>query len=120
MKQALAILFLSVETVLFFLASLVHFGILAQGFEHTKAGTAEAVIGAVLLIALLWTLSRRTLSMAALVAQGFALLGTLVGVTMIAIGVGPQTTGDIVFHMLLIVFLVTGLIMTMREIKRRA
>ncbi len=81
MKQALAILFLSVETVLFFLASLVHFGILAQGF---------------------------------------ALLGTLVGVTMIAIGVGPQTTGDIVFHMLLIVLLVTGLIMTMREIKRRA
>lgn len=38
-----------------------------------------------------------------LAVQGFALLGTLVGACTIAVGVGPQTRGDAVFHVLLLV-----------------
>jgi hypothetical protein len=39
-----------------------------------------------------------------LAAQGFALLGTLVGVFTIAIGVGPRTLPDVVYHIGIVVF----------------
>lgn len=42
--------------------------------------------------------------------QGFALLGTLVGLITIAIGVGPQTAPDLAFHAGIVVVLVAGLI----------
>jgi hypothetical protein len=34
----------------FIAASLIHFGVLIDGYEHEKAGTAESVIGIVLLV----------------------------------------------------------------------
>src|SRR5207248_5342746 len=92
-------LFLLVEGASFVLAGLVHFGVLARGYEHGSAAIAESVIGAVLLIALTltWVLPAwtRTLGIA---AQAFALLGTLVGAFTIAIGVGPRTVPDVMYH----------------------
>jgi hypothetical protein len=44
--------------------------------------------------------------------QAFALLGTCVGAVMIAFGVGPRTTPDVLFHGLLLVLLVGGLVWT--------
>jgi hypothetical protein len=103
--------FLAAETALFAVASLVHAGILASGFEHARAMIAEGVIGAVLglgLLALLIWPARGPII--ALSVQGFALLGTLVGAFTIAIGVGPQTRGDAVFHVVLLLVLLTGLL----------
>jgi hypothetical protein len=48
------------------------------------------------------------------VAQGFGLLGTMVGLFVIAIGVGPRTPPDLAFHAFFVVTLVWGLIVTWR------
>src|SRR5262249_48313127 len=59
-----------------------------------------------------------------LAAQAFALLGTLVGIFTVAIGVGPRTMPDVLYHVAIIVVLVSGLIVAMRapfnEARRRA
>jgi hypothetical protein len=103
------------EILLFGAASLVHAGILATEYEHRQAATAEGVIAAVLLLGLILStipsLPERGLLLG---AQIFALLGTLVGAFTIAIGVGPQTVGDLVFHALLLILLVTGLVLALK------
>jgi hypothetical protein len=43
------------------------------------------------------------------VAQGFALLGTLVGIFTIIVGVGPRTTPDVIYHIAMVGLLVWGL-----------
>jgi hypothetical protein len=55
---------------------------------------------------------------AAIGAQAFALLGTLVGTTLIAIGVGPRTTLDIAVHVGFIAEPITGLAVTIRSSPR--
>src|SRR5690606_13005303 len=102
--------FLLCEAIIFFLAAFVRLGALHTGYVHQKAGTAESVIGTVLLLGWLatWVSPSATRS-AGLWAQGFALLGTLVGVFTIIIGVGPRTTPDILFHIILLILLMTGL-----------
>jgi len=44
-----------------------------------------------------------------LAAQGFALLGTLVGLFTIIIGVGPRTVPDVVYHIAVLIVLAAGL-----------
>jgi hypothetical protein len=108
-------LIVALEVLLFGAASLVHAGILATGYEHRQAATAEGVIALVLLAGLILSaipsLPARGLLLG---VQIFALLGTLVGAFTMAIGVGPQTTGDIVFHALLLILLITGLGLAVR------
>jgi hypothetical protein len=108
-------LFLLSQGAAFTAAALTHFGVLTSGYEHQKAGTAESVIAAVLLLglALTWIRPRaaRTIGLA---AQGFALLGTLVGIFTIAVGVGPRTVPDIAYHLVIVVALVAGLIVAAR------
>jgi hypothetical protein len=108
-------LFMFGEAASFFGAALIHHGVLIHGYEHSKAATAESVIGTVLLASLALTWVRpsaiRTLGLA---GQGFALLGTFVGVFTILIGVGPRTLPDIVYHIGIILVLVCGLILTVR------
>ncbi|HEX5078574.1 MAG TPA: hypothetical protein VFV80_05435 [Geminicoccaceae bacterium] len=104
-------LFLAGEALAFGAAALVHAGVLFAGFEHGRATMAEGVIAAALLAGLAASLLRPSASRAiALAVQAFALLGTLVGGFTIAIGVGPQTTADIAFHLFLVVLLLTGLV----------
>jgi uncharacterized protein YqgC (DUF456 family) len=102
--------FLLLEAGLLVAASLVHSGLLLQGHAHSQARIAEAVIAAVLLaawaISLAWPGRTRKL---ALLAQAFALIGTLVGVFTIMIGVGPQSAPDVVFHVALVALLLAGL-----------
>src|SRR5438105_15603929 len=108
-------LFLLIEGASFVVAGLVHFGVLARGYEHGSAAIAESVIGAVLLIALTltWVLPAwtRTLGIA---AQAFALLGTLVGAFTIAIGVGPRTVPDVIYHAATLLALAWGLVVAVR------
>jgi hypothetical protein len=111
--------FLALEATAFLAAALVHGGVLVGGFEHRQAHTAESVIAAVLLagLACSWLRSAWT-RRAGLVVQGFALLGTLVGAFTIAIGIGPKTVLDIVYHVGLLVVLCWGLAVTARTGRR--
>jgi hypothetical protein len=108
-------LFVFIEGAAFIAAALTHFGLLMDGYEHEKAGTAESVIGIVLLVGLALTWIRPGATRAVgLAVQAFALLGTLVGIFTIAIGVGPRTVPDITFHIGIVLVLAWGLIITAR------
>ena len=104
------------EVTLFAAASLVHSGVLLGGYyAHTRAAAAERLIAAVLVCGIFacllqpeWTRS------VALVVQSFALFATLVGAFTIAIGIGPQTTADRVFHLLLLLVLISGFVAAFR------
>jgi hypothetical protein len=103
------------EAIGFGVASLVHSGELIAGYEHPQARVAEGVIAAVLIIGFVLTLVNHAWTRPiGLAAQGFALLGTLVGLFTIAIGIGPRTVPDLVFHAGIVVVLVWGLIVTTR------
>ncbi|MFC5392457.1 hypothetical protein [Bosea vestrisii] len=106
---------LAVEILLFAGATLVHAGILIGGHEHGPARTAEGVIAAVLVLGLIICLLRpAAMRTIALAVQGFALLGTLVGVFTITVGVGPQTLADKAFHGALLMVLFAGLVAAWR------
>jgi len=89
-----------VEAASFGVAALVHSGALVGGYEHEKARIAEGVIAIVLLagFASTWIRPGQT-HRVGLAAQGFALLGTLVGVFTILVGVGPRTVPDVAYHL---------------------
>jgi hypothetical protein len=102
--------FLVAEIALFVFASLLHRGILAHGFEHSKAAVAEGIIALVLAIGLaILVYSPSEGRPAALWTQGFALLGVAVGLVMIAIGVGPRTGLDYGIHAVMALTLIAGL-----------
>lgn len=105
--------FLAAGAIIFALASAIHGGWLLDGYQHSEARIAEGVIAIMLLAGLAVSLinppwTRR----AGLLAQGFALVGTLVGVFTIIVGVGPRTTPDVILHIGLVVLLVWGLVST--------
>jgi len=108
--------FMLFEAATFVAAALIHFGVLFGGYEHQAAGTAESVIAVVLLVGLglVWVLPAWTRG-AGLAGQGFALLGTLVGLFTIAIGVGPRTVPDLVYHGFIVVVLIWGLVVAARS-----
>jgi hypothetical protein len=112
--------FLAVQAAVFAIAALLHAGMLAGGYEHERARTAETVIAAVLLAGLVATFVAPAVARpAALAAQGFALLGTMVGLVTIAIGIGPRTLVDLALHAMMIALLATGLIVTARQLPSR-
>ena len=107
--------FLIAEIALFALASLLHRGILASGFEHARAAVAEGIIALVLAIGFAVSVySPREARVAALWTQGFALLGVCVGVVMIVVGVGPRTGLDYGIHAVMAATLTSGLIIAKR------
>jgi hypothetical protein len=108
--------FLALEVVVFGLAALLHAGVLASGYEHREARIAESVIGLVLFIGLLVSVAAPRLTrMAGLLAQGFALVGTCVGVLTIVIGIGPRSAVDLVIHFTMLALLAGGLMVTARQ-----
>ncbi|MCA7085186.1 hypothetical protein KZ686_08325 [Cupriavidus cauae] len=110
-RRTTMLLFLAGECVLFALASVVHAGVLFAGYAHSRAATAEGVIGAVLVLGLAACLILPSRARwIAFGAQGFALLGTLVGAFAIALGFGPQTWEDKAFHAALVITLLVGII----------
>jgi hypothetical protein len=108
-------LFLLIEAVSFLAAGQIHRGMFITGYAHQQASIAETSIALVLLIGLgltwIWPGQTRLIG---LVAQGFALLGTLVGVFTIAIGVGPRTAPDIAYHITILAVLTVGLVVAAR------
>ncbi len=93
-------------------------GPLFGGYEHWRAATAEGVIAAVLVFGLFARLIRpASARVTALAVQVFALLGTLIGASTIAIGIGPQTTVDHAFHLFLLAVPASGLVAIFRSIR---
>ncbi len=109
-------LFLLFEGMTFLFASLIHRGVFITGYTHQPASIAETTIAVVLLVGfgLTWIWPAQT-RLIGLVAQAFALLGTLVGVFTIAIGVGPRTVPDVVYHLTIIAVLVWGFVVAARS-----
>lgn len=114
--QRVARTFLAAEAVAFLAAAGVHSGVLLRGHEHGEAATAETVIGLVLAAALVATVvapgATRRLAVG---AQVFAVLGTAVGLFTIAVGVGPRTAPDLVFHAAIVAVLVAGIVRVRRR-----
>jgi cation transport ATPase len=109
-QMAIIRLILALAATVFGIASLIHGGAIISGYEHANAEIAESVIAAVLIIAVLGTwIWPQAIRGIALTALGFAVLGTLAGIAAIIIGIGPQSTPDIVFHSLMIIGLLAGL-----------
>jgi hypothetical protein len=108
-------LFLLGEAVAFGAAALVHADILPLGYAHDGASVPEGIIGAVLLagFVLTWALPAwaRAIGIA---AQGFALMGSLIGLYVGVIGVGPHTIPDFVFHAGIVLALLWGLVVATR------
>jgi ABC-type uncharacterized transport system permease subunit len=108
--------FLCVEAIAFGTAALVHAGTLTDGYQHREAAIAESVIASVLTLGLMASvMSPRSGRAAGLAAQGFALLGTFVGIFTIAIGIGPQSRFDVALHAGFVALLITGLIIAARR-----
>ena len=108
-------LFIAAEAVTFLVAASIHRGFLIPGYQHQAASIGESVIAVVLFIALLLTWIRpANTRLFGLVGQGFAFLGTQVGLFTIAIGVGPRTVPDVTYHVLILAVLAWGLIVTYR------
>lgn len=102
--------FLLFEGATFVAASLVHRGVLVGGYEHGRAVIAETVIATVLLGAWALTFAQPAWTRGGgLAAQGFALLGTIVGLITIAVGVGPRTVPDVIYHVAIVAVLAWGL-----------
>jgi hypothetical protein len=108
-------LFLFIEAVAFAAASFIHTGLLFADFADPPARIAEGLISFVLFagLALTWIRPAWTRTVA-LGAQGFALLGTLVGITAITLVPGPRRPADIVFHIAMVALLVWGNTYTLR------
>lgn len=114
MRQAIR-LFILGEGASFLAAALVHFGVLLRGYEHQATGTAETVIGSVLLIGLASTsvFGQFTRGIG-IGVQALALLGTFVGIFTIIVGIGPRTVPDITYHIIIVIALIAGLIVAVR------
>jgi len=108
-------LFIFLEAVAFGAAALTHFGILVNGYRHRPAANAESVISIVLFAGWLCTLIRPGWTRRVdLLVQAFALFGTLVGIFTIAVGIGPRTIPDLLYHACIVIVLVFGLTFAFR------
>ena len=97
-------------------AALVHAGVLADGYQHREAMIAESVIAGVLALGLLMSvMGPRWTRAVALGVQGFALLGTFVGIFTMAIGVGPQSRFDVALHVGFVALLISGITVAARR-----
>ncbi len=111
---------LLLEAATFVVAALIHFGMLVGGYGHRKAGTAETVIAVVLLAGFVSSWAPRPWRWRAIIgAQAFAAVGVLVGLFTIAVGVGPRTGPDVVYHFAILAVLAGGLALALRAMDAR-
>jgi hypothetical protein len=107
--------YLMVEVLLFAFAALVHGGLVMPGHEHAKAAMAETIIAIILAAGLIMTfVSPAQTRIVALITQGLALAGVIIGLIMSAVGIGPRGVRDLVVHAIMAVTLVLGLIVAKR------
>ena len=108
--------FLLLQIAIFLSMASIHFGLLTGGYRQRSAGTVELVIAAVLAAGLLLTWTPRPWSRrSATAVQSFGILGVLVGLSTIAIGIGPRTILDLALNAALLLTLIVGLAITLRK-----
>ena len=108
--------FLLLQIAIFLSMVSIHFGLLIGGYRHGSAGRVELIIAAILIAGLLLTWTPRPWSRrSATAAQSFGILGVLLGVSAIAIGIGPRTTLDLTLNGTLLLTLIAGLAITLRK-----
>jgi peptidoglycan/LPS O-acetylase OafA/YrhL len=91
------------------------------GEPQSKAAVPELIIAAVLLLGAVVVLLRPDEArQVASIATGFAIFGVLVGLVTIAIGVGPRTVPDLIYHVgVMVVLLISfGVLMNRRRRRR--
>jgi hypothetical protein len=98
------------EAAAFAAAALIHSGVPISGLEDPGAAGVEIVIAIVLVGAalIIWSTPAWTRSVA-LGAQGFALAGSLIGLSLVVF-VGPATAFDLFFHVGAVLVLTIGLL----------
>lgn len=107
--------FLAFEAVAFAIASLIHRGLLVEGYADPAASTAEGIIAVVLALGLAGTFVVPARSrVIGLVVQAFALVGTSIGLGLVLSGIGPSTVPDVLFHVGIWLVLIVGLVVTAR------
>lgn len=104
-------MFLLAEASAFAIASLVHVGLLAEGYEHRDAVIFESILGSILFLGYLVarvhpTWVRRT----GIAVQGMALFGTVIGRFSVIAGDGPWTILELVFYRVITAVLIWGFI----------
>jgi hypothetical protein len=104
-----------VEAIAFFIASAIHSGALIDASVDPAANVAEGIIGAVLLLAAIVTTVRPSWTrVVGVLAQGFGLLGSLIGLYLAIRGVGPNTVPDVIFHVAIVAMLAIGVVAAFR------
>jgi hypothetical protein len=110
-RQNPVIVLMSLQIAAFVAGALMHFGALLPDLQHWRAAIAESVIATALVLGLGLFLAYRRPGIA-MTAQICALLGTVLGLVMILIGVGPQSSFDYILHALMFILLIAGLVVT--------
>ena len=91
--------FLFAEAAAFAIAALIHAGLPAEEYGHPDAIIFESVLGGILFLGYSLTLYNRSWTRRiGIVAQGIALLGTVVGRFSIIAGAGPTIVFDLIFY----------------------
>lgn len=108
-------LIMSFQILLFITGALSHSGYLPFSYVHFQARIAETIITVLLTIGLASTFTKKPSKFKLTTAtQVLSLLGTLVGVVMISVGVGPRTNFDYGLHAAMIVLFLLALKMLVR------
>jgi hypothetical protein len=118
----------AVYAATFFFGALLHLGVtIPLGFAVVEepvilpATIVEALCGVALTVAAFAVLTRRELAWPiALAAHAFALGGVLLGITALALGAGPSTELNSVYHRVMVVALVAVLALLLSPAGRGA
>jgi hypothetical protein len=106
------------EAIAFALAALTHYGIIPLGLDDSAAAIAETSITTVLLVGAWLVHTRPTWARrAAIAAQGYALAGATLGLV-IFLRVDPDKVADIVYHAVMVVVLIAGIVLAIRLPRR--
>ena len=103
------------ETITFLLAALLHLGIqFPLGFSEPRiipAAIVEGLCGVFLAVGTYGVFARETWAWGvALAAHIFAVAGVLLGITSLALGFGPSTVTNTMYHRVILVVLVIVLV----------
>lgn len=102
------------EAVVFLLAALLHLGIqFPLGFSEPRiipAAIVEGLCGIFLAVSAYAVFARKTWAWpVAIAAHAFAVAGVLLGITSLALGLGPSTEANTIYHRVILVVLVVVL-----------
>ncbi len=103
-----------VEVITFLLATLLHLGIqFPLGFSEPRiipAAIVEGLCGIFLAVSACAVFARKTWAWwGAIAAHAFAVAGVLLGITALALGLGPSTEANTIYHRVILVVLVVVL-----------